>query len=192
MVGNDKYRERLNDLREKMGRSHTRSVYRSVSKLHPDEHISDAERKLKSYNPPSDKLSYDMAFATAYRLMKSNDIQEVIVGAQLYEKYGRGEKVIPRLLKALEKQKGCPGWIYDMAGDFIERNSEKSKTKDLTQKLSIFLGLLAGGFGIGLVSLKSSFTGNVVGGSNAFSASSIGVILVIAGLIGAFFYFKKR
>jgi uncharacterized membrane protein len=72
------------------------------------------------------------------------------------------------------------------------RKKKKAKAKTLEGKLEVFLGLLAGGFGASLVvsNFQNTITGNVIGGV-ASSGGILGILLVLVGVAGTYFYFKN-
>ena len=64
------------------------------------------------------------------------------------------------------------------------------KQEGLERKLSAITTIL--GFLASLFFLSSNFTGNVISNLTLKTSNIIGTILFLVGLIGAFFYFKKR
>jgi len=147
----------------------------------------------------------------AKELLNKNYLPASILGAKLYEKIGQGEKAVSGLVNATDKavkNEGFDEKDYNEITRFIEEHTEgkytlgtgfdddgrsvavlADKETGLVKKLGIFLGLLAGGFGLSMFSLN--LTGNVAG-SLAQPKSIVGIILLILGVVGSFFYFKRR
>ncbi len=137
--------------------------------------------------------------ALAYRLMEEGidrrDFQYSLLGAQLYEKIGRGKKAISRLLGAVEKGIGT-GKIreedYQRVEIFIKRNTKERKQDEgsLEKKFGIFIAFIIGGIALSLGSL--TLTGNAVSDLTQTTPGLLGIILFIAGLVGVFFYFRRK
>jgi hypothetical protein len=68
----------------------------------------------------------------------------------------------------------------------------RRKKKNLESKFSIFLGVLLGGVGISMISsnLSNNITGNVIGNLSQTSGI-VGIILLLTGILGTYFYFRK-
>ena len=141
--------------------------------------------------------------AIAHDLMREGiemeNIQYSLLGAQLYEKIGRGRKAIPRLLKGAKVivQRGYK--LDDVFKDaypkieaFIKRNKEEREQGkgSLEKKFGIFAAFIIGGIALGLGSL--SITGNAVSNLTQTTPGLLGIFLFIAGLVGMFFYFKGK
>jgi hypothetical protein len=89
---------------------------------------------------------------------------------------------------------GAGAGVVLLGGASIRRGLKRRKSKkNLEQRLSIFLGLLAGGIGLSLTfsNFSGVVTGNVIRNANYSSSGIIGIILLIAGCIGTYFYFKE-
>jgi hypothetical protein len=89
---------------------------------------------------------------------------------------------------------GAKAGVVLLLGNSIRRGLKKRKNKkNLERRLSIFLGLLAGGIGLSITfsNFSGIVTGNVINNSNYSSSGIIGILLLIAGCIGAYFYFKE-
>ncbi len=69
------------------------------------------------------------------------------------------------------------------------RAEQQAKQKGLEGTLGI---ISLGGFLSSLLFLSSNFTGNAISNLTLKTANIIGVVLFLFGLVGAFFYFKKR
>ena len=137
--------------------------------------------------------------ALAYRLMEEGmnrgDIQYSLLGAQLYEKIGKGNRAISRLLRTAERriQTGkIEEEYYQTAETFIKENTGERKQQSgagLEKKFGIFAAFIIGGIALGLGSL--SITGNAVSNLTQTTPGLLGIFLFIAGLVGMFFYFRK-
>lgn len=73
---------------------------------------------------------------------------------------------------------------------FTEELEKRLKHKGLEDKLPSLISMIL--FGGGLFFLSSNITGNVVGNFTQGNSNLIGVILFCLGLIGGFFYLKKK
>ncbi len=137
--------------------------------------------------------------ALAYALMKGGiergDIQSSFLGAQLYEKIGRGKKAISRLLEGAEKSIETGKTRKEDYIDveiFIKKNAGEREQDEgsLEKKFGIFAAFIIGGIALSLGSL--TITGNAVSNLTRTTPGLLGIILFIAGLAGMFFYFKKK
>jgi len=137
--------------------------------------------------------------ALAYRLMEEGIdrryFQYSLLGAQLYEKIGRGKKAIPRLLKGVEKGIGTGKTReedYQRVEIFIKRNTKERGQDEsgLEKKFGIFVAFVIGGVALSLGSL--TITGNAISNLTGTTPGLLGIILFIAGLVGMFFYFKRK
>lgn len=138
----------------------------------------------------------------------ANGFAYAFLGAQLYEKIGKGRKASPRLMKALhytiDKSKGDTSEYEQQAEDFVRRNLEYEEVErylkrgegeqqtegGLAGRVGVFALFIAGGAALSLGSL--SITGNVISNLTRTTPGLLGIILFIAGLTGVFFYFKER
>lgn len=128
----------------------------------------------------------------AYQWMQSSDPEDFILGAEIYEKIGKGRKVIPRLLKAVEKNsERMNSHQYAKVRKFIERNTgeEQSRGSGLEGRTGVFILSMLGGIALGFASLQS--TGNVVGNLTGTSQGLLGILLFIVGVTGIFFRRNK-
>jgi len=141
--------------------------------------------------------------ALAYSLMQMGvergDVHYSFLGAQLYEKIGKGGKAIPRLLKATEigvKKGYVVGSelenAYSQIKAFIEKNIGERQQGGgaLEKKFGIFVAFIIGGIAISLGSL--TITGNAVSNLTQTTPGLLGIILFLAGLVGMFFYFRGK
>ena len=132
--------------------------------------------------------------STAYHLMQSDKPANIILGALIYERMGKGKKVMPRMMKALEKSSKkheISKDTYDKFQKFIERNSgeEQSRGTGLEGRAGVFILSILGGIALGFASLQS--TGNVIGNLTGTSQGLLGILLFIVGLVGMFFHLKR-
>lgn len=72
----------------------------------------------------------------------------------------------------------------------IKKRREK---KNLEKRLSVFLSLIAGGIGASMVfsNFSGVVTGNVIKTGAYQSSGILGIVLLIAGCVGTYFYFKN-
>ncbi len=201
---NDKY-ESLK-FKEKLG------IYRKIKKEDNNKtpwqknskNIKLAENLMKKLNPPSLKKQYHTKIYTkisaiAYDLMNSCYPSDILEGARLYEKIGRGEKIAIRLLRKIEKavsedpeNKEYLEEAIKFAKKYQEKselNSEEKKT-GLESKLTPLFGV---GFIIGIaLSLSSlNLNGWVVSNLTHSIQGGVGVLLIIGCLIGLVLTSKK-
>ncbi len=138
--------------------------------------------------------------AIAYSLMqqgiKSGALRYSLLGAQLYEKIGRGRKAIPRLLKATERSVklgySYSGDVYSKIKTFIKINAGEREQGEssLEKKFAVFAAFIIGGLALSLGSL--TITGNAVSNLTQTTPGLLGIIFFLAGLVGMFFYFKGK
>tara|TARA_Y100000310_G_C20640492_1_gene793627 strand:- start:811 stop:1407 length:597 start_codon:yes stop_codon:yes gene_type:complete len=100
----------------------------------------------------------------------------------LYEKAGKPEKALKVLKDELEHDKQVHN--YGLR-DTKEKNISRLEGK-VAAPMAI-IGLIAGIFFI-----SSNITGNVVGNLTNSTSNIIGAVLLVAGLVGSFFYFRKK
>lgn len=140
----------------------------------------------------------------AYNLMHNESYSpgDALYGAMLYEKIGKGRRIIPRLLKVIEKATQLPpdyvshgeltDGFYRRVQSFIERNSGKRKQKEggLEGRTMVFLGSLLAGIALSAFSLTA--TGNAIGNLTGTTPGLLGLILFVVGLAGLFFSGKNN
>lgn len=103
-----------------------------------------------------------------------------------------------KITQPLSKDKYKPGFDEPIAKIFnAPRRGIKIKPRfpqstGLEDKIAVFLSLLIGGFGVGIIFSEAGATGNIIGNSGTSLLGIGGIIFVIIGLIGAYFYFKKK
>ena len=154
-------------------------------------------KQLRHYNTDTEDKPKIEVGVFARKLMEygkeKGDAYLIYHGAKLYEKIGHGKKIIPLLLKYVEesvKKQPLDERGYQLLTNFVEQNSPEKEGGSLEKRVGIFIALLAGGIGLGMISLPA--TGNVISNSIQTNSSLIGVILFFVGLVGAFLYFKKK
>ena len=141
--------------------------------------------------------------ALAHKLMEDGIERGYItysfLGAQLYEKIGKGRKAIPRLLKTAEIgiKKGWLGryqleLVYSKIESFIKKNAGKREpsVSSLEKKFAVFIVFIIGGIALSLGSL--AITGNAVSNLTQTTPGLLGILLFITGLVGMFFYFRRK
>jgi hypothetical protein len=70
---------------------------------------------------------------------------------------------------------------------FKKRHGDKSKLEATASAVMAILGV-----GLGAVFLSNNITGNVVAESLTSNVSILGGVLIVIGIIGAFFYFRRK
>ncbi len=138
--------------------------------------------------------------AIAYGLMNSewSEPRDIITGARLYTKLGKGGKVIPKLISKLEKWHKS-GYTIDSRDlvyvKMLIKKSERERQRHAggleiaTGRELAFLGSVFAGIALGLTSITP--TGNAIGNLTGTSQGLIGLILFVFGLAGLFFSGKK-
>jgi len=125
----------------------------------------------------------------AYTLINSADIDDKILGGQVYEKLGRGRKMVPKLLASLNRtQEKISPEQYKSVVRLIEQNTPEEES-GLARKAAVGIALILGGVGLGVSSLNT--TGNFISNGNNHG-SIFGAILILIGLVGTFFYLKSK
>ncbi len=78
-------------------------------------------------------------------------------------------------------------------GAMRKRKKRLKEKRNLESRLSIFFGLLAGGVGLSLVfsNFSGVVTGNVIKSGSYQTSGIIGIVLLVAGCVGSYFYFKE-
>ncbi len=71
--------------------------------------------------------------------------------------------------------------------DFKKRHGRKSKLEATASAVTAILGI-----GLGVLFLSSNITGQVIAESYSLGSNVLGVILFVVGVIGTFFYFRKK
>jgi len=84
----------------------------------------------------------------------------------------------------------CKTYGKELGEELHEELQRQQQREDLTSKVAGFLAI--GGFVASLFFMASNFTGNVIGNLNSDSTSAIGIILFLVGMVGTFFYFKRK
>ncbi len=179
-------------------------------------------RNTKEYPSVGDEINYNLNQADKMRISrddKGNDNYSSWHLARAYsivEKSDLSEDEKERYLNAIEKRArrlertvhkayevykfGCGGRNFEPfmataivdARDIIDAISEKRKKPKLglehkTLAVFIIAGILAG-----LFFLSPNFTGNVIGSLNQTSSNWLGAVLLVAGLVGGFFWLKGK
>ena len=128
----------------------------------------------------------------AYDLIKGGwQPNHFILGARLYEKLGKGNRIIPRLLKKVqeaEKRGEMTLQDYEKVKQFIKRNADK-KHSNLESRVGVFILFTLGGIILSISSLTQ--TGSAISNLIGTSKGLLGLIFFVLGLAGIFFS-KKR
>jgi len=84
-----------------------------------------------------------------------------------------------------------PRFIYIKQAEEIRRIADKIEGRSGLETASS-LSVMIIGIVSGIFFLSSNITGNVIGASNTITSNIIGVILILIGIVGAFFWFRKK
>ena len=185
------YLDKLKELERRVGYRTARKVYKEIG----NSNIQNVAELAKGFisrsdsNSPQEEITH--AQASAYKLINTKNPSLVLLGAQLYEKLGKGKKVIPKLYKALERgviagEINQQSSLFMESKEFIERNSGKRQQKGgLEGKTMIFLGSILGGIALNIYSLTA--TGNSIGNLTGTTQGLLGLILFVVGIAGLVF-----
>ena len=156
------------------------------------------------YNQPLDSEDKIYKLGEARALLEHGyarfpHLGNAILGLKIYEQLGKINipvvtKGISKTLENIEsrpedyKNPRIKEQIKELK-EFAEKNAS-SRRKGIESKVSAGVAI----FGlIGAVSfLSPNLTGNVIRNINFLTSSGIGIVLFLIGLVGSFFYFKKR
>ena len=195
MVKRDETLGRLDALNKKYASENVfkwnRKLYKDKGRRQPFMNLNEGENILEMIKSgEGSKHKIKEAQAIAYHLLKYPYPASFLLGAQIYEALGKGERVIPRLLKATESAyegRNKPNTSqYEEIKSFIERNTSEG---GLERSTTALLFLTLGGIALGVGSL--SITGNVISNLTTTTPGILGVLLFIGGLVGTFFSLKK-
>ena len=200
----EEYLKQLEDLKrrdEKIKPSkrfrHIRETYKKYALGKGSEYMAERDSKARRFLEDRKEVDPIEGAAIAYDLMKHGieygSIHHSLMGAELYEKIGKGEKAITRLLKAVERSvEEGRGSSYSHIKAFIKKNTgeREESEKGLELKFGIFAAFIIGGVALSLGSI--TITGNAVSNLTQTTPGLLGIILFIAGLVGMFFYFKGK
>jgi len=87
-------------------------------------------------------------------------------------------------------KRGLNVLFFETGNENEPQEEESSHNKSLEQRVSAFIGIA--GIGASLFFLGSSVTGNAIGNLNTTSGNWIGIVLLLIGIVGAFWYFHKK
>jgi len=122
------------------------------------------------------------------------DFKYAMKSAQMYERIGKGRKVIPKLLGVVERdaEKGYPLDARDIekVKAFIERNTKREPKSGGLERQMVFIGSVLAGIIISAFSIKA--TGNVIGNLTGTTTGLLGLILFVFGIAGLFFGSGKK
>jgi hypothetical protein len=187
----DKYLKELKEIRRRARFKNVRGFYRSA-KERPNykESVTQANKFLREDRYSNASNGVERASSSAYQLMNCPNVDALLLGASVYEKIGKGRKVIPRLIKGVEKvlkQESISLKDIKNVEDFIKRNAKKPKS-GLESKVPVFILFVIGGLVLSLTSLTA--TGSAISNLTGTSQGLLGLIFFIVGLVGLFFSSK--
>jgi len=188
----DKYLEKLDKI-EKVGSYRSaREVYRKADKK-TNEEIYKEGIDLASLSQEDAYKNKGMVQSTAYKLMqRENNPQEFLLGAQLYEKIGKGTRIIPKLLENMEsasRMGHTNEHNFKYVRDFIKRTAKTEKSVNLESRVTVFIIMTLGGIVIAFNSLNT--TGFAISNFTQATPSLSGLLLTVAGLVGIFLSLKR-
>ena len=190
----EKYLKRIDgiqkDIERKMRYRQARNTYRERGK-----DLATSFKVMNDYlNASWEKLYSNRGDAQAAAnviLEHANKPNAYIAGAELYEKLGKGKKIIPTLMKRVEesvKQDVIDPSDLERVKNFIKRNANK-KESSLVGKLSAFILFILSGIALSAFSLTA--TGYVISSLTQTTSGLLGILLLIVGLAGIFLNPKR-
>jgi hypothetical protein len=181
LLDNRKFKEGYKTF-QKQDNFETKPVYQKSDSDKADEILM--KKELPSLNSDRKIHLIGEYLALASKLMSSNSLGDVFRGAQIYEKFGQGNRasVKRRLLKAVDKTNiyFFPNDFVNSIGDFFKRNPSKLNIESRVLP-SVFGAITLAGILFG----ANGFTGAVVGITEK-SSLTLGVDLFLAGILGLF------
>lgn len=193
----DKYLSQLNELKRKQNFKTARKIYKEAELKYIDKVYDEGLAWYKHGNEKLKDLDERAALqAVANRLLDASLYPEhFILGAKLYDKLGKGKKIIHRLLKDVEtaSTKGnMNNKYFEQIEDFIKKvreDSSSEKQTNLESRLAVFILFTIGGIALILNSLN--LTGFAISNMTQITPKLSGLLLIIAGLVGMFLVLKK-
>jgi hypothetical protein len=220
--GNDEYVDALKEISGKYPASMLKKGQREARKR---DFIPDPKETLEAMKNMEKHEGNSLGLETQGELMamarygmKSNDMEDVLNGAKIYEKLGQGGRasVKRRLIRGFEKGlrtakekyeklyknsgEKLYSWDYDKDPSlFVNRYApeievflKKNPTlRSTTLEKTVATASIAGVLS-GLFFLSAKITGNAIGNQSLQSSSVIGVILIILGVIAGYLWMKNR
>jgi len=125
-------------------------------------------------------------------MQRENNPQEFLLGAQLYEKIGKGTRIIPKLLENMEsasRMGHTNEHNFKYVRDFIKRTAKTEKSVNLESRVTVFIIMTLGGIVIAFNSLNT--TGFAISNFTQATPSLSGLLLTVAGLVGIFLSLKR-
>ena len=196
----NEYINRLDELTKRGEFKKARRVYEEIGKK-DYRTLQDKGKRYLSMVPDEIKRYRGDVQAIAYHLMEQEHdfAGDVLLGAKLYEKLGKGKRAVPRLVKRFEEISKKSGTdrilLYEYlkdAKEFIKRNLEEKpqKEKGLESRIAVFVLFIAAGIALSAASL--GMTGWAISGLIQTTPGLLGILFFIVGLVGMFFWFRKR
>jgi len=179
------YQGRSDSIKQTLESRRLKEYYTTLKELKDRNGLAEMAEDMLKENPKDD-IQYKIAVASML-LKKAQYGVDIINGLRLYDNVGKLGAGIRIALNSIEKNPDIIHGEQKNLEGYIEKH--KKEQVGFGSKIPIFFSLLAGGFGLGMMSL--ALTGNAVNNSSATNSSIIGIILIFIGLIGAYFYFKR-
>lgn len=165
------------------------------------EYLKDVGNK----SPRQYAIQLDMDYGDAH---KSNEIYlEMLSAAEAYAKSGNFGKA-SRLVKNADQYRNMitcdrEGYVRQVFDAFPERSTKmredilnkkrfQKKRRSSHLEKTVTTVFIAFSLIIGLFFLSPNLTGNVVADLTTTSSNGIGIILIVVGIVGALFYFRKK
>jgi hypothetical protein len=177
---------------ERYTREHVHNEYPN-GRNYPPNFLWDKEGEKKVTNEEIGKYRGEIQ-ALAHTLINSGHPDNMIVGAKLYAKLGKGRKIVPKLLKQVELAQKA-GWGFNDRNLLYIKHLIKNREKErqpkeggLEGRALAFIGSIFAGIALSVFSLTS--TGNAIGNLTGTSQGLLGLILFVVGIAGL--VFSKR
>jgi hypothetical protein len=160
------------------------------------EEQGDSEGKKSNINPRAPIMYYSRALDFYLDAASMSSLYKKSVPEDIARVLGKFKKYTYNKIKKNESKKDFRA-VKKEYESALKQTTEalKISSRDLTKKNltnKLYLTLAGVGFLGVLFSLSSNFTGNVISTTNASNNSALGIIFLLAGLVGTFFYVKKR
>jgi len=95
-----------------------------------------------------------------------------------------------KIVKHPEQRKRAMAYVKELKKIGKKAGEELAQQKDLEKKLTSIIGISA--LTLSLIFLSPNLTGNAIANLTTKTSSIIGASLFIVGLVGSYFWFKKK